>query len=42
MLNYVILLDKNVFRFTYGEDYETYPKYLDTIEKIVKSFQIIN
>jgi len=42
MLNYVILLDRNVFRFIYVEDFETYPKYLDTIEKIVKSFQRIN
>jgi hypothetical protein len=42
MLNYVIVVDRNVFTFTYGEDFETYPKFLNTIEKIVKSFQIIN
>jgi hypothetical protein len=42
MLNYVMLIDRNVFVFTYGEDFEIYPKFLNTIEKIVKSFQIIN
>ena len=39
MLNYVMLIDRNVFVFTYGEDFEIYPKFLNTIEKIVKSFK---
>jgi hypothetical protein len=39
-LNYLIKVDDNLFTFTFGEDMQTYTKYLDKIESIIKTFDI--
>jgi hypothetical protein len=39
-LNYLIKVGDNLFTFTFGEDMQTYTKYLDKIESIIKTFKI--
>ena len=38
-LNYLIQAGENTFTFTYGEDLETYPRYVDKIESLINTFE---